>query len=63
MGRVLAAHHALMILARRSGAPFTYFAGSGWWKADMPTEDAWNAYLTSLLSQREHPVTLRWTKR
>jgi hypothetical protein len=52
-----------MILARRSGAPFTYFAGSGWWKADMPTEDAWNAYLTSLLSQREHPVTLRWTKR
>ena len=59
---VLAAHHALMIFARRSSAPFTYFAGSGWSKADMPTEDAWNAYLTSFLNQREHPATLRWTK-
>ncbi len=59
---LLASHHALMIFTRRSGVPFTYFAGSGWSKADMPTAEAWNAYLTSFLNQREHPISLHWTK-
>jgi len=60
---LVAAQHALLIFTRRSGVPFTYFAGSGWSKADMPTAEAWNAYLTSFLNQREHSLTLRWTKR
>jgi hypothetical protein len=29
----------------RSGESFTYFAGSGWSKADMPTQPDWNDYL------------------
>src|ERR1035437_1353510 len=57
-----AAGHALMIFQRRSGEPFTYYAGAGWLKADMPTWDAWKSYLDSVLIQREHPVTIGWTK-
>ncbi len=57
-----AANHALMLFERRSGAPFTYFAGSGWSKADMPTQAAWNAYLDRFQEQQEHPVVLTWTK-
>ena len=34
-----AANHALLIFERRSGEPFTYYAGSGWFKADMLNEE------------------------
>lgn len=59
---ILAADHALMLFARRSGEPFTYFAGSGWSKADMPTAAAWNAYLLSYLERQEHPIAILWKK-
>jgi hypothetical protein len=58
-----AANHALMIFKRHSGESFTYFAGSGWSKADMPTQEDWNMYLVRLEELQEHPVASHWTKR
>jgi hypothetical protein len=58
-----AANHALMIFKRHSGESFTYFAGSGWSKADMPTQQDWNMYLVRFEELREHPVAFAWTKR
>jgi uncharacterized protein DUF4861 len=58
-----AAGHALLVFTRHSGEPFTYFAGSGWSKADMPTAQAWNDYLKLELEQVEHPVQVQWGKR
>jgi hypothetical protein len=60
---VEAAGHALLVFTRRSGEPFTYFAGSGWSKADMPTAQAWNEYLKLELELVEHPVQVGWGKR
>jgi hypothetical protein len=57
-----AAGHALMIFRRHSGESFTYFAGSGWSKADMPTAAAWNDYLKLRLRMLRHPITIRWVK-
>jgi len=56
-----AANHALMIFKRHSGESFTYFAGSGWSKADMPTQEDWNAYLIRFEELQEHPVAFSWT--
>jgi hypothetical protein len=58
-----AAGHALMVFARHSGEPFTYLAGSGWSKADMPTAADWDDYLKLELDMLEHPVAKRWVKR
>jgi hypothetical protein len=58
-----AANHGLMIFKRHSGESFTYFAGSGWSKADMPTQKDWNMYLVRFEELREHPVAFTWTKR
>jgi Domain of unknown function (DUF4861) len=58
-----AANHALMIFKRHSGESFTYFAGSGWSKADMPTQEDWNMYLVRFEEMQEHPVASHWTKR
>jgi len=58
-----AANHALMLFERHSDESFTYFAGSGWSKADMPTEADWNAYLVRFLELHEHPVALTWIGR
>ncbi len=55
-----AAKHALMVVEKRSGQPFTYFAGSGWSKADMPTQQDWNDYLLAFLARRQHPVKMSW---
>jgi hypothetical protein len=55
-----AAGHALMLFSRHPGEPFTYYAGSGWSKADMPTAEAWNAYLKAELRKRTHPIRMRW---
>jgi hypothetical protein len=57
-----AANHELLIVTRRTGELFTYFSGSGWSKADMPTQGDWNAYLESFLELREHPIAFTWTK-
>jgi hypothetical protein len=58
-----AAGHALLVFTRHSGEPFTYLAGSGWSKADMPTATDWDNYLKLQLEMLEHPVATRWTKR
>jgi hypothetical protein len=55
-----AVNHALLIFTRRSGEPFTYYAGAGWSKADMPNHEDWNAYLRRFLNMREHPITFTW---
>jgi hypothetical protein len=57
-----AANHAMLLFERRSGEPFTYFAGSGWSKADMPTQADWNAYLLKFQELHQHPVAITWTK-
>jgi hypothetical protein len=57
-----AANHALMIFKRHSGESFTYFAGSGWSKADMPTQEDWNTYLVRFEELQEHPIVFIWTK-
>jgi len=57
-----AANHALMIVQRRSGEPFTYFAGAAWSKADMPTQADWNSYLDNFKQLREHPILAAWIK-
>ena len=54
--------HVLMIFKRRSGEPFTYYAGSGWSKADMPTAADWNAYLEKFQELHVHPITFTWIK-
>jgi Domain of unknown function (DUF4861) len=43
-----------------SGQTFTYYAGSGWSKADMPTQQAWNTYLKEKLFELDHPLQIRW---
>jgi len=58
-----AAGHALLIFTRHSGESFTYLAGSGWSKADMPTAASWNAYLKLELQMLEHPLVTRWSGR
>jgi len=57
-----AANHALLFFERHSVEPFTYFVGSGWSKADMPTLADWNAYLGVFQEMHEHPVAFTWTK-
>lgn len=54
--------NALQIFRVHSGETFTYYAGSGWSKADMPTQQAWNNYLTSTLQQLQQPLKMRWQK-
>jgi hypothetical protein len=47
---------------RHSGESFTYFAGSGRSKADMPTQADWSAYLARFQELREHPIGFAWIK-
>jgi len=49
-----------LIFAVHSGQPFTYYAGSGWSKADMPSQSAWNSYLQEKLFELEHPLQIQW---
>lgn len=55
-----AAGHALLVFAQSSNQTFTYYAGAGWSKADMPTEGDWNAYLRLELELLRHPIDMRW---
>ncbi len=54
--------HGLMIFPVRSGQTLHYAAGSGWSKADMPTQQAWDEYLKLYLLQQEHPLELHWAR-
>ena len=49
-----------LVFQVNSGQPFTYYAGSGWSKANMPTQSAWNAYLQEKLFELEHPLQIQW---
>ena len=51
---------AIMIFNVHSGEPFTYYAGSGWSKSDMPDQQAWNTYLNSMLYQLKQPLKVTW---
>ncbi len=56
------AGHALMIYAVKSGQTLHYSAGSGWSKADMPTQQAWDDYLKLYLLQQQNPLQVHWDK-
>jgi hypothetical protein len=60
---ITAANHALIIFNRHSGESFMYFAGSGWSKADMLTQEEWNAYLVRFQELREHPIAFTWVRK
>jgi hypothetical protein len=60
---IAGAGHALLQFTRRSDQPIVYYAGSGWSKADMPTQADWNAYLKLQLRLLQNPIRLRWTAR
>jgi hypothetical protein len=49
-----------LVFQVHSGQTFTYYAGSGWSKADMPSQPAWNAYLQEKLFELEHPLQIQW---
>ena len=53
-------HQGVLALHVRSGQTFTYYAGSGWSKADMPTQQAWNDYLKLTLFDLNHPLQAHW---
>jgi hypothetical protein len=55
------AGHALLEFTRRSGKPFTYYAGSGWSKGSMPTAGAWEDYLKLRLTLLKHPISVSWS--
>ncbi len=56
------AGHAVMIFGVKSGQTFHYAAGSGWSKADMPTQQAWDNYLKLYLLQQQNPLQVQWGK-
>jgi hypothetical protein len=56
----IAAGHALMVFHVKSGEVIPYAAGSGWSKADMPNQQAWNDSLKLSLLEEQHPLEVRW---
>lgn len=54
------ANQALLVFEVHSGEPILYLAGSGWSKADMPTHQAWNEYLTRVEKQTLSPLQIHW---
>jgi Domain of unknown function (DUF4861) len=58
----IAAGHASMVFTVKSGQTFHYAAGSGWSKADMPTQQAWDDYLKLYLLQQQNPLQVHWDK-
>jgi hypothetical protein len=52
----------LLTIPLQSGQSFTYYAGSAWSKADMPTQQAWDNYLRQLKAQLQQPLQIRWEK-
>ena len=52
--------NGLLVFTIHSGQSFTYYAGSGWSKADMPDQDTWNKYLLAESKQMQHPLIYQW---
>ena len=59
-GFVEAQGNAVLLFPLKTGETIYYYAGSGWSQADMPTFEAWNAYLTQYLEGLRHPVIHQW---
>ena len=55
-------HQGVLAFPVHSGQTFTYYAGSGWSKADMPTQQAWDTYLKEKLFELNHPLKILWKK-
>jgi hypothetical protein len=55
-------HQGLLTFPVHSGETITYYAGSGWSKADMPTQQAWNTYLQEQLFELNHPLQIQWKR-
>jgi hypothetical protein len=55
-------HQGLLTFPIGSGQKITYYAGSGWSKADMPTQQAWNTYLQEQLFELNHPLQIQWKR-
>ena len=53
-------NQALLVTPIHSGETISYYVGSGWSKADMPTQQAWNAYLEEKFSELKHPLQTQW---
>jgi len=51
---------ALLVTPIHSGETISYYAGSGWSKADMPTQQTWNRYLEEKLSELKRPLQTQW---
>jgi hypothetical protein len=52
----------MLVFHRRSGVPFTYYAGSGWSKADIVSPTQWQQYLKGRLTMIERPVEIHWQR-
>jgi hypothetical protein len=52
--------NAVLLVSVKPDASIRYYAGAGWSQADMPTQEAWNAYLIAYLERLKHPVVRRW---
>ena len=54
--------HALGILPRYDGSPYTYYAGSAWSKYDVRTPDEWASRIRWFLNSQRQPlqVSLGW---
>ena len=50
--------HVLGVSDYHPKATFTYYFGSGWSKADMPSMDAWTKYLKDFVVKANHPLTV-----
>lgn len=50
--------HVLGVSDYQPKATFTYYFGSGWSKADMPSMDAWTKYLKDFVVKANHPLTV-----
>lgn len=48
--------HVLGISDYQPKATFTYYFGSGWSKADMPSMEAWTKYLKDFVVKANHPL-------
>lgn len=53
-------NQGLLAFTVHSGHTFSYYAGSGWSKGDMPTQAAWDSYLQEKLFELDHPLQIQW---
>lgn len=51
--------HVLAYSNYKPGASYTYYWGFGWDRADMPTADAWNAYMKEFAQKVRTPLKVK----